>query len=378
MQKISITTHRGRPCFRYFVGRRARYKVIKHPENPEPERIQLMAELLNGPKEKKSPKPKSATLDETIDLYEIELLAELGKHRFFYCGQVAYRVRRVLAGAKITRLQAITASKIKVCIADMRKPCRKPKAKQKPTDLPQNPLSEQSRIGYLQAIKQFCRWCVKTGRLDSNPVAELKKRKVRVRPHKRDRLQADELATLIQHTRQSSRIIESLDGEDRTLLYLLAACTGLRKSELGSLTPACFALGEQPQLTVASAYTKNADPAVLPLHASVLPLVRQKLVGLDPGDLLWPGLAGGAGKDAAKMLQADMRDCGLPIRTEHGIRAFHSLRNSFISGLFDAGVDVACVQKLARHADPTMTLSYARLRPDGERLAIAKLTIPGL
>ena len=78
------------------------------------------------------------------------------------------------------------------------------------------------------------------------------------------------------------------------------------------------------------------------------------------------------------MVQADMRDCGLPVRTEHGIRAFHSLRNSFISGLFDSGVDVPTIQRLARHATPSMTLSYARLRPNSERLAIDQIKLPGL
>ncbi len=109
-------------------------------------------------------------------------------------------------------------------------------------------------------------------------------------------------------------------------------------------------------------------------------LVREKLVGMGADELIWPGLAGdlSTGKDAAKFLQADMRDCGLPVRTPNGIRCFHSLRNTFISALFDQGVDIGTVQRLARHADPTMTLSYARTRPDGERLAIAKLPALGL
>jgi integrase len=375
MQTISTTTHRGRPALRYYIAGKPRYKVLKNPENPQPEMIALAAELLAGPKERKAPKPKPATLDETIEQYKAELLADLDAKRHYYCGQVAYRIRRILDAAGITRIEAITASKVKIALASIRKPCRKPKAKQKPTDPPPNFISDETRRQYTQAIRQFSRWLVRTGRLDHDPTIGVKKRKTRVQPHRRDRFQPAELSRLVAHTRQSQRIIEAISGPDRALLYALAATTGLRKSELGSLTPAAFSLGKQPQLVVESAYTKNGDTATLPLHSSVLPLVREKLAGMAPAELLWPGLAGdrSTGKDAAKFLQADMRDAALPVRTPNGIRCFHSLRNTFISGLFDAGVDVATVRTLARHADPTMTLSYARGRPDGERQAIAKL-----
>ncbi len=67
-----------------------------------------------------------------------------------------------------------------------------------------------------------------------------------------------------------------------------------------------------------------------------------------------------AGKDAP-------RDSGVPQPPQH----VHS-------SLLDQGVDAAAVERLARHADPTMTLSYARLRLDSERLAIERLDLPGL
>jgi integrase len=133
---------------------------------------------------------------------------------------------------------------------------------------------------------------------------------------------------------------------------------------------------DPPQVVGACAYTKNGDPATLPLHASVLPLLRKKLAGLAPDELLSPGLAGKGGKDAAKMIQPDMADAGIPRRTANGWRSLHSCRNTFITGLFDAGVDAATAQKLARHATAPLTLSYARLRPDSERLAVAKLALP--
>ena len=77
------------------------------------------------------------------------------------------------------------------------------------------------------------------------------------------------------------------------------------------------------------------------------------------------------------MIQSDMKACGLPIRTEYGVRAYHSLRNSYISMLLES-TDIATAQKLARHCDINLTLSYARLRPESERTAISLLDLPAL
>jgi hypothetical protein len=52
--------------------------------------------------------------------------------------------------------------------------------------------------------------------------------------------------------------------------------------------------------------------------------------------------------------------------------------DTLISGLFEAGIDAATIQKLAWHADRTMTAAYTRQPPDSERLAIGKLAIPAL
>ena len=64
------------------------------------------------------------------------------------------------------------------------------------------------------------------------------------------------------------------------------------------------------------------------------------------------------------MIKADLETTGLPHTTDVGTRCFHSLRNSYISSLFDAGCSVATVQRLARHSDVKMTMRYAKPRTD--------------
>jgi integrase len=374
MQKTSIATHRGKDCIRYFIDRKPRYRVLKNPANPEAEILALHVELANGGGKPK-PRSKSETLQESLAQWEAELLAEHGPAKHYQVGQTVYRATRLLDHAGCPTLPSITASKVRLALGNIRKPHRKPEKKRKPSDPLPGLLSEETRRQYTQCVKQFVAWCCKTGRLSSNPLAEIRKKKTRHQPNRRDRFQPDELGKLISHATTSEREVESVSGVDRGLLYHLAATSGLRRGELASLTPASFELGDRPQLVVRSAYTKDGNEAILDLHPSILAPLRRKLDGLATGEPLWPGLKT---KDTAKMVQTDLVDAGLPVRTEQGIRGFHSLRNSFISALFDAGVNIATVQKLARHATASMTLSYARQRPDSERQAIVGLSIPGV
>ncbi len=52
---------------------------------------------------------------------------------------------------------------------------------------------------------------------------------------------------------------------------------------------------------------------------------------------------------------------------------FHSLRHTYISRLFMAGVDIRTVQELAGYRTITMTTRYAHLGPEQEKQAVARL-----
>lgn len=58
-----------------------------------------------------------------------------------------------------------------------------------------------------------------------------------------------------------------LAGRDRAMLYLMAAYTGLRASELASLSEASFDVGSDlPMVTVEAGYSKHRREDVVPLH----------------------------------------------------------------------------------------------------------------
>ncbi len=129
----------------------------------------------------------------------------------------------------------------------------------------------------------------------------------------------------------------------------MAAKTGLRASELASLTPASFNLAaDPPTVALAAAYSKHRREDVLPLQSDLAARLRQRLTERDrpqddqqvilPSDRaadakcepLFPGTWP---EKAAKMLRIDLTAAAIPYVTDAGIADFHSLRLTFISKL---------------------------------------------
>lgn len=81
-----------------------------------------------------------------------------------------------------------------------------------------------------------------------------------------------------------------LSSPDRELLYLTAAATGLRASELASLTPASFDLAAAPPtVTVDAACSKHRRQDVVPLHPQLVARLRPWLASVPADRPLWPG-----------------------------------------------------------------------------------------
>lgn len=61
-----------------------------------------------------------------------------------------------------------------------------------------------------------------------------------------------------------------------------------------------------------------------------------------------------------------------------GVKDFssHDFRRTFISELFDAGVDVSTIKQLARHSNANQTTRYDRRGDETKRRAVQKLSIP--
>ena len=170
--------------------------------------------------------------------------------------------------------------------------------------------------------------------------------------------------------------MRNVSGEDRRMLYLLAASSGFRCSELASLTPESFELsGSVPSVVVDAAYSKRRRRDSQPLPRDVALLLAEWLRNKPAKQPLWPG---GWVNHAAKMVSADLGVARsawiraattsqqrnerqgrtvLAYRDEQGrVFDFHSLRHQYISNLVAAGVLPKVAQTLARHSTISLTL----------------------
>lgn len=226
---------------------------------------------------------------------------------------------------------------------------------------------------YLATARAFARWLRLRGRLSGEPFAGLERvGEAADLRHERRALAAAEFARLVAAARARPALRGSLRGWRRACLYVVAAYTGLRASELASLTPESFDFGAVPTVTVEAAHSKHRQRDVLPLHPAALAAAREVLAATAPGDKLWPGRWP---KHGAKGLRSDLRAAGLPYRDGRGrVFDFHALRGQHITALARAGVSVQAAQRLARHSDPRLTLNvYTRLEAEDLAAELAKV-----
>ena len=241
-------------------------------------------------------------------------------------------------------------------------------------------LSIRSSNFYLQAIKQFCRWLVADHRTAENPLAYLSGQnpKTDIR-HARRALSVDELNALIEKATEAPEH-SCMTGRERAMLYTLAVSTGLRASELVSLTWQSFNLsGPAPSVTVLAAYSKHRRDDVQPLRADMARLLAQWKAEQDT-DEQSKVFGHFSVNKAAKMLRKDLEAAGIAYRDGAGrVVDFHSLRHTFISNLTRSGVSPKIAQALARHSTIGLTIdTYTHIGLHDERAALDSLPeLPG-
>jgi site-specific recombinase XerD len=186
------------------------------------------------------------------------------------------QLRKMLADRKWTFIADITATAALEFLGQLRR----------------RGLSAQTYNHYLKAAKQFTRWLVRDQRTPTDPLAHLSRLNVKVdRRHDRRALSEEEFTRLIQAAR-SGKPVEGISGVDRAMLYILAAWTGFRKSEIGSLTLRSFRFTDTPATaTVAACYSKHRREDTQVLHPEVVRQLQEWLATkppLGPHEPLFP------------------------------------------------------------------------------------------
>ena len=229
---------------------------------------------------------------------------------------------------------------------------------------------------YCQAFEQLAEWLTKSGKVASNPVPGLPRRNNEEDVRKRRRaLTTEEVGKLIESARNSTEQIQCFDGETRARIYLIAYLTGLRRSEIGSLTPENFQLdASPPTVTIAATISKHRRTDVLPLHPELVSLVREWIKGFEASEKLFPRLAK---RKTWKMVKKDLERAGIPYKTHEGDADFHAAgRHTHISGLFRTGASNTQARELARHSDMKTTLRYTHVGLMEKAKAVAALPVP--
>jgi integrase len=307
-----------------------------------------------------------------------------------------------------------TIMKVKRCV----KSCRwKTPAQIKKTDVEQFLVELRETYGcsietsnhYLRSLKSFCIWLHDNKRIIENPLQKMSLLNSQVdRRHDRRVLSNKEFCLLI-NAAESGPPVEGIVGPDRAMLYLLAAYTGFRKGELGSLTVKSFQFGDNEKpatVTIEAAYAKNRRQDELVLHPDLVKRLKAWLALKKPesNEILFPvsQRSGGVERKTAKMIRFDIesartfwiaeaesekeekRRCDadfLLYRDEKGKFAdFHCLRHTFITNLGKAKVSPKAAQTLARHSDISLTMNiYSHLSEEDQVEAINSLPgIPGV
>lgn len=268
----------------------------------------------------------------------------------------------VAAACNWSTLSDLNGSQLELWLAARRQNDVKARAEGK--TLKRARFSARTSNHYLQSLKHFARWCCRCRppRLTEDPFAHVAGVNAEVdRRHERRALEPGEFADLVVAARTGGSYL-GFTGPTRAVLYLTAAYTGLRASELASLTPASFNFDAKPPVWfIAAASEKARRGDSLPLHADLIQELKRYVRKVKPGEPLWPGTWAEICA-AAKMLRRDLAAAGIPYKTTAGVFDFHALRVQFITGLARAGVPLQAAQRLARHCDPRLTASvYTRL-----------------
>lgn len=202
---------------------------------------------------------------------------------------VVGHVRRIVADCKFTKIGDIQASRVEMFLGDLRA----------------DGNSIQTANHYLRAIKQFCRWLVKDRRTRENPVSHLDTSNAETdRRRIRRALSPEEIQWLLKTTKGRGDSFRGLLGIDRYVVYCLALGSGLRASEIASLTPESFRLEADPPIVVVEAGTsKRRRRDEQPLQADVAGVLRAYLADCPTGERVWRGLQS---DKTAKMLRADL------------------------------------------------------------------------
>ena len=336
-----------------------------------------------------------ATTGETLfELSMAELIERFAKYLQSknntpdYCKMTEGRIRKLCEGAGIRVWGQLTPSAVLAWLSAERE---------------SKSMGIKTSNYYLIAIKELCNWAVNESIASENPLRSAKPMNAEGDVRRRRRAITTDEFVLLVDAAMNGKPIQGMNGPERALLYVVAAWTGFRRGELASLTVSQLQLdGVDPTITVSAAYSKRRRRDVIPLHPSVVELIREWLV-VNPkksSDKVFD-LASSNGyiRSTSKMMAADLaaaRAAWIEEEKDDDAKAkrkasdflsyesndsafadFHANRHTFITNLGRSNVSPKLAQTLARHSDIRLTFDiYTHVDQDEQAAAVSTLPSP--
>ncbi len=223
---------------------------------------------------------------------------------------------------------------------------------------------------HLRAFKTFTKWLFDERGLPDSLI-RIKLIKQTEKRKKRRPLNADEKSRLLSATRNGKHR-GRMSAEARYMVYRIALECGLRYSEIKVLRVLSFNFNVSPcTVRVEAENAKGKETDDLILNDKTAAEIKVFLSGKEPTDLAFDLPFG---SHAVNMIRRDLEIAGVDYTDAAGQDIdFHSLRHTFITNLFLAGVPATVVQRLARHKDLKTTMLYSHVTLSDQVAAIRKL-----
>jgi len=279
--------------------------------------------------------------------YEGEL--ERRERAASYIRTVMARLKAIFAG--VHRLGEMTSEKIRKTLERLQeKPAYAAKAIRR-----YKRLSPMTINFYRTALHAFFAWLVREERWPRNPVDSVTPVRQTGALRERRALEPEELKALL-----------AVAAPARSLVYRLAATSGLRRGELRTLQRTDLDL-VRGTVTVQARNAKSKKKREVPLPVSTIAALKLALGAST--DLVF-----GSGLPTIAALKRDLTRAGIVFETAAGVVDFHALRATYGTNLARAGVPLAQAQKMLGHSDPRLTANfYTKLHMQDGHGAAAKL-----
>ena len=255
--------------------------------------------------------------------------------------------------------------------------------------------SARTRQCRITSVKGFTRWAWREGLLAADPLAGLKRPNPDTdRRHERRYLLVDEWRRLEATTLTAGERF-GMKADERTMLYATAIQTGLRVSELETLTRGSLHLdANRPFLVVKAGGTKNRKLARQFLTPVLAARLKRHAGRMTPGapvfrlppkwnmaDMLRADLAAArdawiaeAGHDPEEAVKRRKVDFLSAKNAEGMVLDFHALRHTCGAWAALGGAGPKAIQTLMRHSSITLTLdTYGHLLPDEAAETVTRL-----